>query len=81
MSTVIEQAVLISRQILDGQVQPNYGCYQNSELCQENSWPRELQIFSLLAHEQEGHDHIGLTAENTIPSIIEASRALVANHS
>lgn len=77
----IDRAVVIARQILNGDIQPNLGCSMISRVCEENNWPKELQIFALLAHEQDGHEHIGITKERTIPAIIEACRELSGSHS
>lgn len=77
----IDRAVVIARQILNGDIQPNLGCSMISRVCEESNWPKELQLFALLAHEQEGHEHIGITKENTISSIIEACRELSGSHS
>ena len=71
----------IATRILSGEIQPNLGCSIIAQLCQENNWPNELQVFDLLAHEQEGHEHIGITAESSIPAIIEACRELTGSHS
>ena len=81
MNTVVDQAVLIAQKIINGELQPNIGCDQISALCQENNWPRELQIFDLLAHDQKEHEAFGITAKNVIPDIIKASHELVDNHS
>ncbi|MEW5757523.1 MAG: hypothetical protein AB1810_14605 [Pseudomonadota bacterium] len=75
----IDGAAVIARQILDGDIQPNLGCSMISRVCEESNWPKELEIFALLAHEQEGHEHIGITKESSIPSIIEACRELLGS--
>jgi hypothetical protein len=67
----------VARQILDGTMNPNLGCGLIAEICQRNNWPRELQVFHLMAHEQEGHEHLGFDAENTAPLILAECRELL----
>ena len=80
-SKIISEATAIAKNILSNSVTPNIGCLQISELSKENDSPDELQIFELLAHEQYGHEHIGITAENTIPQIIQECEQLAKIHS
>jgi hypothetical protein len=81
MDKIIKEAIGIGKSIISKEINPNTGCAQLSELSQENNSPSELQIFELLAHEQYGHEHIGITAENTIPQIIEECENLVNKNS
>ena len=81
MNEVIKHATEIAEKILSKELNPNEGCTQISELSQNNEFLEELQIFELLAHEQHGHEHIGITEENTTPQIIEECERLVNKNS
>jgi len=81
MKEIIRKALNIAKGILSNETDPNIGCGLISELSQENNSPSELQIFELLAHEQYGHEHIGITAGNTEPQIIEECKKLVKRFS
>lgn len=78
---ITKKAVGVAKEILEEKVSPNDGCALLSELSQNNNSPENLQIFELLAHEQYGHEHIGITAENTKPQIIEECKLLVIKNS
>jgi len=71
MDKVNKEAIRVAKGIISKEINPNNGCAQLSELSQENNSPDELQIFELLAHEQYGHEHIGITAEDTALQITE----------
>ena len=71
----VAYARLIAKRILDGQVEPNEGCARIAEINQRLGWPDELTTFGMLAHEQTGHEHIGI--KGTVPEIMSAAQALV----
>ena len=77
MSPLFDEAVRIAEAILGGQVDPNSGCAKIGEICQRLHWPSELQGFGALAHEQSGHEHIGITAESCVADIIAEATSLV----
>lgn len=66
----------LAEKIVAGTKDPNEGCLEIAGISKELNSPQELSIFELLAHEQFGHEHIGITAENIRPAIIEAARKL-----
>ncbi len=70
-------ARLIARDILNGQIQPNEGCARIGEINEKLGWPDELARFGALAHEQTGHNHVGITKQGTVPEIMSAAQALV----
>ena len=79
MKNEIIKAIKIANEILSNKIDTNIGCGLISELSTQNNSPDELQIFELLAHEQYEHEHIGITAENKKPQIIEECKILVKN--
>jgi len=74
-----EEAIQIAKAILNGEMDPNKGCTKLSEVNEKLDWPDDLSIFGLLAHEQYNHEHLGITAENCVPNIIEECKKLVEN--
>lgn len=70
-------ARLIAKGILNGLIQPNEGCARIGEINQLLCLPDELARFGALAHEQTGHEHIGITKQATVPEIMSAAQALV----
>ena len=75
------QAVEIARRIVAGEVAPNAGCAEIGRINDELIWPEGLGALGLLAHEQTGHEHLGMTAEKCVPDIMEEARKLVETHS
>jgi hypothetical protein len=74
----LAQARFIAREIIDGKVGPNDGCDQIAEINSALGWPDELMEFGALAHEQTGHESLGITQENIRPDIMNAAKKLVA---
>lgn len=70
---------IIAQRILDGAVDPNSGCAEIGVINQSLQWPDELSVFGLLAHEQCGHEKIGITAAGCIPDIVAEARKLLGN--
>lgn len=75
---LLQEAVSIAQKILSGELQPNAGCTLIGDINRELDWPPELGSLGLLAHDQTGHEHIGITAESCVPEIIDECRKLVA---
>ena len=66
----------IAKAIIAGTVDANHGCGRIAEINHELGWPDELSAFGALAHEQSGHENLGITAETVRPAIIEEARRL-----
>ena len=81
MKEEIKKAIDIANDIILNKTDANLGCGLISELSIQYNSPDELQIFELLAHEQYDHEHIGITAENTKPQIIEECKILINKNS
>ena len=75
------QAVEIARRIVAGEVDPNAGCAEIGKINDALIWPEELGALGLLAHEQTGHENLGITAENCVPDILTEAKELVEQHS
>ncbi|GGI87239.1 hypothetical protein [Shewanella gelidii] len=75
-----DNAINIAQSIIAGNIDPNLGCDKLAQLCEENNHPSELAMFSLLSHDQRGHEHLGFDLENTATEIIEESRKFVSKN-
>ena len=73
----LEDAKHIAGEVLAGKTDPHLGCGLVSEISVKLNSPPNLAIFELLAHEQSGHEHVGITASTVVPEILEAFRVLL----
>ena len=77
-AALLSEAASLCREVLAGSRDPNKACERLGQICAELDWPESMQMFSLLAHDQQGHEHLGMTAENTVPDIIAACKEFLA---
>ena len=68
----------IARRIISGRVNPNDACALLAEVSESLNSPDELSAFEILAHEQYGHEHLGLTAESCEAAIVKECHRLVS---
>ncbi len=76
----MQDAVSVARLILAGEIEPNVGCGLIAAIGERIGYPSALLSFTLLGHEQFGHEGLGITAEACVPHILEACHELVATH-
>ncbi len=50
-------------------------------MCESHGWPDSLSEFGTLAHDQQGHEELGIAAESVVPEILEAARKLLESES
>ena len=74
---LFQEAISLAKKILSGELQPNLGCRQIEGIYFALGWPSDLAAFSLLAHEQYGHESIGITADNCVPDILAECKKLI----
>jgi len=74
----LQDAVRVATQVLAGEMDPNHGCGLIEGIAHKLGYPDELDTFSLLGHDQLGHESLGITAESCVPEILAACRELVA---
>lgn len=77
---ILEEAIEIAKGILSSEVDPNEGCSRIDDIGRALNWPKELLAFGLLSHEQNDHEHIGITSENCVPDIVYECQKLVAEN-
>ncbi len=75
---LFKEALSIAKKILAGNISPNKGCELIGDINRALDWPEELSGFGLLAHEQYDHEHLGITAKNCIPDILEECKKLIS---
>ena len=74
-----EDALSVAEEVLARSIAPNAGCALIAEIAAKLSYPSALEPFVAIAHDQEGHDAFGITAENCIDDIVHACRNLIAS--
>jgi hypothetical protein len=70
-------ALSIATRVLSGEIDPNMGCNMIAAVAENLDSPTELLAFELLAHEQSGHEDLGITAQSCVPDILVACRELL----
>jgi hypothetical protein len=75
---LVRRAKEVAHGILAGHIQPNVGCSELGDICRELDYSSGLGPFGLLAHTQTDHESIGITAENSIPEILQECRNFLA---
>jgi hypothetical protein len=73
----LEDAMIVARHVLAGDIDPNLGCGLIAGIAEKLGRPAELSGFDLLAHEQTGHEALGITAASSVPDIVAECRRLV----
>jgi len=75
---------MVANDIISGEIQPNLGCALIDDISNPFIFggPHENETdqmweFHFLAHDQTGHEHLVITAENIIPYIMEAANKLL----
>ena len=76
----IKDAMRVAREVLSGTRSPTDGCGLIASISKKLNEPPELQLFSLLSHEQYGHEQIGITAASCTAEILNACRQLVESN-
>ena len=76
----IEDASSIATDVLAGSMDPNTGCALIASIAEKLNFPLPLEMFVVIAHDQEGHEDFGITAERCIDDIVQACRHLIANN-
>jgi len=74
-----EDALSVAEEVLARSIAPNVGCALIAAIAAKLSYPSALEPFVAIAHDQEGHDAFGMTAESCIDDIVHACRNLIAS--
>lgn len=67
----------IASRIIEGKVNPNDACTVLAEISESLGTPKELAQFEILAHEQFGHENIGITTEKCTVGILSECHRLL----
>ena len=74
----IDDAKLLAEGILSKTLDPNVGCALIGAIADKLGYPDSLEAFAAIAHDQVGHEHGGITAEDCIDDIFSACHQLIA---
>lgn len=74
----VEDARLLAEEVLAGSLGPNAGCELIASIAAKLNYPPALEPFAAIAHDQEGHEALGITADSCIDDIVHACRHLIA---
>ena len=77
----VEDACSVATDVLAGSIDPNAGCALIASIAAKMNYPPALEPFAAIAHDQEGHETFGITAESCIDDIVHACRRLIADQS
>ena len=75
----VDDARSVAEAVLAGSIGPNTGCALIASIAAKLNYPPALEPFAAIAHDQEGHEAFGITAEGCIDDIVQACRHLIAN--
>ena len=67
----------VAAEIVNRSMEPSLGCSLIASISSKLASPSELQPFELLAHEQSGHEHIGIHPTELVPLIFQACHELL----
>lgn len=76
----LDDALRVAKEVIDGDVSPNLGCGLIAAIGEKLNYPSEFQLFQLIAHEQYGHESLGITSASCIPDILKECHAFLAAH-
>lgn len=72
-----EDARSLAKDVLSGSLAANAGCALIASIAEKLNYPSDLLTFTALAHNQDGHEQFGITAEGCIAEIKQACQQLV----
>ncbi|MDN2710163.1 hypothetical protein O0880_12110 [Janthinobacterium sp. SUN118] len=73
----IGDALLLARDVLDRSLDANQGCALIATIAGKLGHPPSLEDFTVLAHEQTGHQCFGIAAEDCVDEIFSACHSLL----
>ncbi|MYN05566.1 hypothetical protein GTP41_26085 [Pseudoduganella sp. DS3] len=72
-----EDAKLLAQEILSNRLDANVGCALIASTAAKLGYPKSLEIFFALAHDQSGHERVGISAVDCVDDIFVACRVLL----
>ena len=76
----LEDACRVAQQVVNGDMDPNFGCSLIAEINQKVGYRSELEVFTALAHDQNGHERFGFTAQSCVAEILDACHDLLRSN-
>lgn len=75
----VDDAKLLAQDILSKSLDANVGCALIAAIAAKLRYPESLALFSALAHDQSGHEQVGISSFDCADDIFEACRVLLGS--
>ncbi len=72
-----DDAKLLAQDILSKSLDANIGCALIASIAAKLHHPESLELFSALAHDQSGHEQVGISTADCVDDVFEACRVLL----
>lgn len=73
----LDDAKLLAEDILGKSLDANVGCSLIAAIAAKLRFPESLEAFAALAHDQSGHQHVGISKADCVDDILDACRAFL----
>jgi hypothetical protein len=77
----LDDARLLAQDILAKALDANVGCALIASIGAKLRYPESLEAFAAFAHDQAGHEHVGITEADCVDDILDACRAFLQSAS
>lgn len=74
-----DDAKLLAKDILSKSLDANIGCALIASIAAKRRYPEPLELFSALAHDQSGHEQVGISTADCVNDIFEACHVLLGS--
>lgn len=75
----LDDAKLLAQDVLKKSLDANVGCALIASIAAKLRYPEPLAAFAALAHDQSGHEHVGISKADCVDDILDACRAFLGN--
>jgi hypothetical protein len=75
----LDDAKLLAQDILAKSLDANVGCTLIASIAAKLRYPESLEAFAALAHDQAGHEHVGISKADCVDDILDACYEFVGN--
>lgn len=73
----LQDATILAQEVLADMVDPYTACALIASISAKLKYSDSLAQFACLAHDQAGHEHVGISAADCVDDIFEACRVLI----
>jgi len=75
----LDDAKLLAQDILAKSLDANVGCALIASIAAKLRYPELLEAFAALAHDQAGHEHVGISKADCVDDILDACCAFLGS--